>query len=84
MCMKHELDYSGCADWLTGDIFIEELNGEDCLPIIIEGVLGAKILDWKVASTELTALLDAWHERGLMVPDRERHGVHYRIKPDIA
>ena len=68
MCMKNEDEYSGCADWLMIDNYIYGAN----IFTIIESILGANIVDIKEASIEFTALLDAWHNSGIMSPNAEK------------
>jgi hypothetical protein len=81
-CMKNEDKYCGCADWLflSGNLFVtlrdheDDIEGEACGHIVetilelIEDTIGAKILDKRKASRDITDLLDHWHELGNMVP----------------
>lgn len=62
MCLKYEDEYSGCFDYL----FIDDGSGNDIITLL--GKYGATIKNWQTVHDEFYALLESWHERGIMKP----------------
>lgn len=62
MCLKYEDEYAGCFDYL-----FFPMGGNNSLAELL-GYYGAELTDEKIVHDEFYALLESWHERGIMKP----------------
>jgi hypothetical protein len=63
--MKYELEYGGCFDYMFFDVIPEQniIN-------FLRDEWNVEIVKQDIVEVELLKLLESWHERGVIQPER--------------
>ena len=75
MCMHHEGWYSQCADYFTGEM-PNDFDEPTILGILEH--LGAEVVKPQRIVQDMEALLDRWHEEGIIRPNAKNRERGYR------
>ena len=66
MCMKYELEYGECFDYMFFDVFPEQ-----SIINFLRDEWNVEIVKQDIVEGELLKLLESWHERGIIQPGKE-------------
>lgn len=64
MCMKYEYAYKGCFDYMFFDV-----DPDQNITRFLDEEWGITIIDVERVRYDLFALIEKWHEEGIIIPE---------------